>query len=62
VEKNKLLVLKEGVLVYFVALKSIEQSSFSCDFPSDAKIRCHHSDPQMALPGTKPRRLIYRAI
>jgi len=26
------------------------------------KISCHHSEPQMALPWTKPRRLSHRAL
>jgi len=50
------------LLVYLYRLKVIEQSSFSWDFPTDAKIlavfgaaypqkiNCHHSDPQKALP------------
>jgi len=51
-----------------------QQFSFSWDFPTDAKIlaiiwtadpqkiNCHHSDPQKAVPWTKPRRLSQCAL
>jgi len=82
--KNKLMILKERsrfpisralqLLVYFIPLKVIAQSSFSCDFSTDVKIlavfgvadpqknNCHYSEPSKALPWTKPRCLSQRAL